>query len=356
MGSSTSDTIKAGTLSLPSYFFTTAIDSNAEQYKLPEYSRRIRLVCHMYNITNSENPCYSSPVYYVESIPIQIQMFLNGKKIPNDGPNRRVMGSQYDYLSIEISVVLKLLNKNVKRKLHWSAKMSVRIEQDDADLKEIFDCSDIFVFDKSNITFRKMIPYELISRHPSFQFDVAIDAIDVYGIIWPSRQLTGYAGIKNEGATCYMNSLLQSLFFTNEFRRIVYNIPVEPLEVDNSFVFALQYIYYALQFGNENHISARNLFDCIAWLDKSQQQDVEECFHRLINELQMVVKGTDLEEQLNKLFSGNIINRIRYLDGTPERCIEEEFHDLQLTVNGNKNIYEALMDYFKEESVQSSDR
>ena len=37
---------------------------------------------------------------------------------------------------------------------------------------------------------------------------------------WDSRKETGYVGLKNQGATCYMNSLLQCLFHLPYFRKV----------------------------------------------------------------------------------------------------------------------------------------
>ena len=39
-------------------------------------------------------------------------------------------------------------------------------------------------------------------------------------ISYDSKKETGYVGLKNQGATCYMNSLLQSFYFTSDFRRV----------------------------------------------------------------------------------------------------------------------------------------
>ncbi len=55
---------------------------------------------------------------------------------------------------------------------------------------------------------------------------------------------TLYVGIKNEGATCYLNSFIQTLYNIDEFRRYVYQ--TSPKKKD-SIVSALQKLFYNLQ-------------------------------------------------------------------------------------------------------------
>ena len=83
-----------------------------------------------------------------------------------------------------------------------------------------------------------------------------------------SKKHTGYVGLKNQGATCYMNSLLQVLviilripflfynllssqvlYFTNLLRKAVYKMPTESDDSQKSVALALQRVFHELQVG-----------------------------------------------------------------------------------------------------------
>jgi hypothetical protein len=64
-------------------------------------------------------------------------------------------------------------------------------------------------------------------------------------LFYDSKKETGFVGLKNQGATCYMNSLLQFLYNINFFRQAVYHMPTseedDPLK---SIPLALQSLFY----------------------------------------------------------------------------------------------------------------
>ena len=42
----------------------------------------------------------------------------------------------------------------------------------------------------------------------------------------PKRDFTTFCGLKNQGATCYLNSLLQSMYMIPEFRNAILGLPL----------------------------------------------------------------------------------------------------------------------------------
>lgn len=57
----------------------------------------------------------------------------------------------------------------------------------------------------------------------------------------------GFVGMRNLGATCYMNSLLQHLFNVHEFRRGILQAPLEQTDKGGSLMYQLQSLFGYLQ-------------------------------------------------------------------------------------------------------------
>jgi ubiquitin carboxyl-terminal hydrolase 7 len=60
-------------------------------------------------------------------------------------------------------------------------------------------------------------------KDDTITLEVHVNAEAPHGVSWDSKKHTGFVGLKNQGATCYMNSLLQTLFFTNQVSLLIYS-------------------------------------------------------------------------------------------------------------------------------------
>lgn len=63
----------------------------------------------------------------------------------------------------------------------------------------------------------------------------------------PPRTNYGYVGLVNQAMTCYLNSLLQALFMTPEFRNAMYNWEFDGKDEDKSIPYQLQKLFLNLQ-------------------------------------------------------------------------------------------------------------
>jgi len=188
-------------------------------------------------------------------------------------------------------------------------------------------------------------------------FEVTVQADAPHGVAWDSKKHTGYVGLKNQGATCYMNSLLQVLYFTNSLRKNVYKMPTEADDSAKSVGLALQRVFHDLQFMDKS-VGTKKLTKSFGWetLDSFMQHDVQEFLRVLLDKLEMKMKGTCVEGTIPKLFEGKMVSYIRCknVDYTSSRT--ESFYDIQLSVKGKKDIHESFVDYVKTENLDGENK
>ena len=75
------------------------------------------------------------------------------------------------------------------------------------------------------------------------------------------RAKSGMVGLSNQGATCYMNSLLQTLFMTPEFRKALYNWQYseekEGVPPSSCIPYQLQKLFTELQLTRRRAVSTK---------------------------------------------------------------------------------------------------
>lgn len=186
---------------------------------------------------------------------------------------------------------------------------------------------------------------------------------DPTGVLWhnfvnyDSKKETGYVGLKNQGATCYMNSLLQSLYCTRYFRRAVYQIPTEDEIPTESVALALQRAFYHLQ-TSDQPVGTTELTKSFGWksLDSFLQHDVQEFNRVLQDKLEIKMKGTAADGAIAKLFLGKMKSYIKCVDVDYESSRIEAFNDIQLNVKGMKNLEESFQNYVEVEKLDGDNK
>ncbi|XP_011304851.1 ubiquitin carboxyl-terminal hydrolase 7 isoform X2 [Fopius arisanus] len=194
-------------------------------------------------------------------------------------------------------------------------------------------------------------------KDDSITLEVHVAADAPHGVSWDSKKHTGFVGLKNQGATCYMNSLLQTLYFTNQLRKAVYKMPTESDDSSKSVALALQRVFHELQFCDKP-VGTKKLTKSFGWetLDSFMQHDVQEFLRVLLDKLESKMKGTCVEGTVPKLFEGKMASFIKCknIDYTSTRV--ETFYDIQLNIKGKKNIYESFKDYISTEILDGDNK
>ncbi|XP_053511181.1 ubiquitin carboxyl-terminal hydrolase 40 isoform X3 [Artibeus jamaicensis] len=181
------------------------------------------------------------------------------------------------------------------------------------------------------------------------------------------REFTNLSGIRNQGGTCYLNSLLQTLHFTPEFREALFSLGPEELgsleEKDNPdakvriIPLQLQRLFAQLLLLDQEAASTADLTDSFGWTgdEEMRQHDVQELNRILFSALETSLVGTSGHDLINRLYHGTIVNQIVCKECKNVSEKQEDFLDLTVAVKNVAGLEDALWNMYVEEEVFDSD-
>ena len=190
---------------------------------------------------------------------------------------------------------------------------------------------------------------------------------DETGVLWhtfvhyDSKKETGMVGLKNQGTTCFLNSLIQSLYFTTAFRKAVYQMPTDVNEsartLGNS-PYALQRLFLQLQ-TSETMVYTTELTQSFGWTNDLiyvHQQDVQELERLLMEKLEDKMKGSEFERCLPEMFMGKMKTTISCINVDYRSSRTEEFWDLALNIKGPNTLDESFQEYCQSEIMEGDNK
>ncbi|KAL4222900.1 ubiquitin-like protein-specific protease [Mactra antiquata] len=162
------------------------------------------------------------------------------------------------------------------------------------------------------------------------------------------------SGIDNQGATCYLNSLLQTLLLTPEFRDGLFCLTQDELgkleDADKPaskvrvIPIQLQRLFANLLLKNCQSVSTRDLTNSFGWTndEQFQQHDVQELNRILFSAIESSLVGTSGSDLIKHLYKGKIVNQIRCTQCGKISEREEDFLDISVTVAGSSSVEQSL--------------
>ena len=176
------------------------------------------------------------------------------------------------------------------------------------------------------------------------------------------RAAQRWAGLSNEGATCYLNSLLQALFVSPEVRRAVFSFCYdEQLHGAPAACVPLQLckLFTRMQHTQQVALSTRKLTASFGWsqADSFRQHDVQELCRVLFQALERSgpasVPGS--AAAVVELFEGRLRSTVRCCRCGHESVRSEAFRDVQLGIANVSTVEEALESFVRWETLDGGD-
>ena len=210
---------------------------------------------------------------------------------------------------------------------------------------------------------------------PSAEFSSSLQCEDTFGdeiaqtasirgtSAFHPKGLSGRVGLQNQGATCYLNSLLQTLYLDPSFRSAVYSFRYDEAKDGKStdcIAFQLQLLFAELQIGENGVAKTGQLTESFGWRDgeQYQQHDVQELMRVLLTALETSFKEmeSDVDSKIIPLYSAKLVDYLHCLRCGRQKSRVDTYSDLQLFVDTADSLEDCFSNFVTPETLNEDNQ
>ncbi|KAF2270231.1 hypothetical protein CC78DRAFT_574360 [Lojkania enalia] len=175
------------------------------------------------------------------------------------------------------------------------------------------------------------------------------------------RSCTGYVGLVNPRAICYMNSLLTQLYMNINFRKFMLGLNVADAGGSQRLLSETQRLFASMQNMFRKAADPRDFASCVKGLDGlpidiNIQMDADEFYNLLFDQWEGQMLSPEIKQQFRSFYGGQTVNQIKSkeCEHVSERI--ESFFVVQCDVQGKANLQESLQAFVEGDVMEGDNK
>jgi ubiquitin carboxyl-terminal hydrolase 34 len=175
------------------------------------------------------------------------------------------------------------------------------------------------------------------------------------------RSRTGYVGLHNPRAICYMNSLLTQLFMNLNFRQFMLGLDIQEANGSQHLLFETQKLFATMQNSYRKAADPRPFVACVRNLDKTPidigvQMDADEFYNLLFDQWEAQLVSNNNKQRFRDFYGGQMLQQVKSKECEHVSERADSFFALQCDVQGKANLQESLQAFVQGDVMEGDNK